>query len=332
MENWIYPKKLKPGMTIAFLAPATGTEEDLSVLESICQERGYQAIFAPSCYRRGLYGGTEEELIQELNQYLTDDSCQAVVCLRGGYGTMRYLDKLDYKAIAQARKAFVGYSDVTALHLAIQKECHMISYHGPMGVDWIKSQDQAKAGSPEAQASYQKDLDALFDLLEGKIRVIEPLPEPPRGNIGTQLGEGTLIGGNMTLLAMMAGTPWGLDSYSEAELADTILFLEDVGEAPYKLDRMLQQLRLQGILSKIKGIAFGSFLACEGDEDEADYDIGYAALRYMEEGRSEDYDEPFVCYLPTGHGTPHQAIPLGDRVSFRYISNTLILMPYCKDE
>ena len=180
-----------------------------------------------------------------------------------------------------------------------------------MGVDFTKSRNE--------------DIHHLFEVLEGKLRVIEPLPEPPRGAIGTELGDGILRGGNMTMLSMLCGTPYFLEDDS---IEDTILFIEDVGEAPYKLDRMLQQWRLSGLLGRIKGMMIGIFTDCEGDEDESDYDIGYEALRYMEENRAVHLSDPFVCYVPTGHGTPHQTLPLGGHVHFRYISNTIVLSPY----
>ena len=266
-----------------------------------------------SASRKGLYGGTPEEQAAEFQYMMTTAPCDAVLALRGGYGTMRYLERLDYKAIRKYRKAFVGYSDCTALHMAINRYSRLITYHGPMGVDF--------------KAERKADIDALFNVLEGKLKVIEPLPEPPRGAIGTELGEGILRGGNMTILSVLSGTPYFLEDES---WEDTLLFLEDVGEAPYKLDRMLQQFRLSGLLSRIKGLVIGTFTDCEGDEDERDYDLGYEALRYMEENRNPEMPDPFVCYVPTGHGSPHQTLPLGATISFRYISNTIIVHPYTK--
>ena len=146
---------------------------------------------------------------------MTTAPCEAVLALRGGYGTMRYLDLLDYTAIRKHRKSFIGYSDCTALHMAINRYSRLITHHGPMGVDF----------KPERKA----DIDALFNALEGKLQVIEPLPEPPRGAIGTELGEGILRGGNMTMLSMLSGTPY---IFRGCILGDTLLFIEDVGEAP----------------------------------------------------------------------------------------------------
>ncbi|MBS7142272.1 MAG: LD-carboxypeptidase [Veillonella sp.] len=279
--NWIEPKRLASGMTIGIMAPASASDEDLHRIEEICNLRGYKVLFGESAHRKGLYGGTPEEQAREFQYMMTTAPCEAVLALRGGYGTMRYLDLLDYTAIRKHRKAFIGYSDCTALHMAINRYSRLITYHGPMGVDF--------------KLERKADIDALFNTLEGKLQVIEPLPEPPRGAIGTELGEGILRGGNMTMLSMLSGTPYFLE---DASWEDTLLFIEDVGEAPYKLDRMLQQ--------------------------------GYEALRYMEENRDPELLEPFVCYVPTGHGTPHQTLPLGAMINFRYISNTIIVHPYTK--
>ena len=182
-----------------------------------------------------------------------------------------------------------------------------------MGVDWLKP-------------GRENDVAHLFDLLEGKTSVIEPLLAPPRGFIGANMEEGRLMGGNLAILCSLGGTPYApaLEDWDDA-----ILLLEDIGEPPYKIDRMLQQLRRQGVLSRVKGVALGTFTNCE-DEDEPDYEIGAHILDYMMAERSQDAPEPFVCYVPTGHGTPHQALPLGSYVSFRAISNTLVLFPYCE--
>ena len=311
--EWKYPTCLKRGMTIGCIAPASSSDESLNTIQQICSEHGYNIIFGESCYRTGLYGGSPEEQAEEFEWMMTKAPCDAVLALRGGYGTMRYVDRIDYDAIRKYGKPFIGYSDCTALHMAINRYSRLVTYHGPMGVDFTKARKQ--------------DIAHLFEALEGRLRVIEPLPEPPRGAIGTELGEGILRGGNMTMLAMLCGTPYFLEDDS---IEDTILFLEDIGEAPYKLDRILQQWRLSGLLSRIKGLMLGTFTDCKGDEDEADYDIGYEVLRYMEENRKCHLPDPFVCYVPTGHGTPHQTLPLGGHVHFRYISNTIVLSPYTK--
>ncbi|WP_296002498.1 LD-carboxypeptidase, partial [uncultured Veillonella sp.] len=170
--NWIEPKRLAPGMTIGVMAPASASDEDLHKIEEICNSKGYKVLWSDSVHRKGIYGGTPEEQAGEFQYMMTTAPCDAVLALRGGYGTMRYLEQLDYTAIRKHRKAFIGYSDCTALHMAINRYSRLITYHGPMGVDF----------KPERKT----DIDALFNTLEGKLQVIEPLPEPPRGAIGTE--------------------------------------------------------------------------------------------------------------------------------------------------
>lgn len=310
--DWIWPKQIKPGMTLGFTAPASAAQEDLAHLERLAKARGYEVLFGPSCYRQGLYGGTPEEQAQEFNELMTTAACDAVIALRGGYGSVRYLHLLDYGGIRQFAKPFVAYSDCTALHCAIGRYSRLITYHGPMGVDWVK---------PDRET----DLAHLFDLLEGRTSVIEPLLAPPRGFIGATMEEGRLLGGNLAMVCSLGGTPY---APAAADWSDAILLLEDIGEAPYKIDRMLQQLRWQGVLSQVKGVALGTFTQCEGDPEDTLYEIGAHVLDYMLAERSAEAPEPFVCYVPTGHGSPHWALPLGAYVSFRAISNTLLILPH----
>lgn len=309
----VYPRPLQKGMTIAFTAPASATNaEEIEVLRNLWQKEGYAVIFGDSCKRRGLYGGTPEEQAEELNRFMTEDCCDAVFAMRGGYGTMRYLEQLDYDGIRTARKPFVGYSDCTALHTAFGRKSGLVTYHAPMGVDQVKYSAE--------------DHQALVTLLQGRTRVIEPLPEPPRGNIKAGGDTGVLYGGNLTLLAALSGTPYGLTSEM---LKGNYLFIEEIGEPPYRIDRMLQQLRLQGWFAAVEGVALGNFKDCDGDEDEMWYDVGGEILRFMAQGHEVD-EEYFVFYLPTGHGTPHRGIPLGSEISYRSVSNSMICLPYCE--
>ena len=187
--EWKFPTCLQKGMTIGCIAPASSSDESLDTIQQICQQHGYQIIFGESCYRKGLYGGTLEEQVDEFQWMMTEAPCDAVLALRGGYGTMRYIDCIDYKAIREHGKPFIGYSDCTVLHMAINRYSRLVTYHGPMGVDFTEARNE--------------DIHHLFETLEGRLRVIEPLPEPPRGAIGIELGDGILRGGNMTMLSML---------------------------------------------------------------------------------------------------------------------------------
>ena len=126
--DWIEPKRLAPGMTIGIMAPASASDVDLHRIEEICKAKGYKVLVGESASRKGLYGGTPEEQAAEFQYMMTTAPCDAVLALRGGYGTMRYLERLDYKAIRKYRKAFIGYSDCTALHMAINQSPYYVSW------------------------------------------------------------------------------------------------------------------------------------------------------------------------------------------------------------
>lgn len=319
----IRPKRLQAGMTIGFVSPVGLGHTSLRLLEELCKARGYGLVLADSCRAEAGCLGSPQEQASELNTLFRDDLVDAVVVLQGGYKNLEYLDYLDYEGIGQSAKPLVGNGECTPLHMAIQGKSHMITYYGPMGIDWLKAYDAELAGGEALQASYRQDLDQLFFTLEGRLRVIEPLPEPPRGTIGTALGEGLLLGGQMAFVSRLLGTSFDWGAF---DISDLILFLDGGGESPEALEHMLQDLRTQGILQEIKGLALGSTSICVGDV----YDLGYQALRYMEEQRGERASAPFICYVPIGLGAPNRTLPLGGRVSFRYISNTLVLFPYCQ--
>lgn len=315
---WCLPHVLRKGSTVAFTAPASTATEDLELLRQLWQAAGYEVIFGDTCYRKGEYGGTPRQQAEEFMYFMTEAPCEAVIALRGGYGCVRYLEQLDYGKLRQYAKPFVGYSDCTALHCAIGRYSRLVTYHGPMGYDQLKYKVQE-----EPQVKAGMDMYYLLETLEGRLKTIEPLPEPPRGHISSGGGTGRLLGGNLTVLGSLGGTPFApaLEDWDDA-----ILLIEDIGEPAYKLDRILQQLRQQGVLERIQGVALGTFTDCELMLDDGElYEIGQEILGFMDMAK-----EPFVCYVPTGHGTPHRTLPLGSEVSFRGISNTLVCLPYCR--
>ncbi len=316
-NDWVKPAALRNGGTVAFTAPASAHKEDLGALRSLWENEGYKVVFGDSCYRQGMYGGTPEEQAEEFNRLMTDDCCDAVIAVRGGYGSMRYLDLLDYKGIRNKRKPFLGYSDCTALHCALHVHSRLITYHGPMGVDLLKDR-------PE-------DFTHELELLRGDTRVIAPLPGYAMGEVSTHEEGARIFGGNLTLISGLAGTPYGL---TETFMKGQILFLEEIKEPPYKVDRMLEQLRLQGIFRAVRAVALGTFTECNAEEDDSEEEKNYdVSARIMELLQKEsEGEEKFVFFLPAGHGTPHWAIPLGSEVSFSLVANSLICFPYTESK
>lgn len=295
--DWIYPKRLEPGMTIAFTAPASATQESLYELQAQVEAWGCKAVFGPSCFRSGEYGGTAVEQAAELNDFLTGTSCDAVVAVRGGYGCARYVECLDYEGIRRAAKPFVGYSDCTVLLNAIGRYSRLVTYHGPMGVDWLREGREA-------------DVVDLFQLVTGRKRgqAVTDISGLGPGEIIT----GRLFGGNATVLCSLGGTPY---TVADDDWDNAFLVLEDVGEPPYKLDRLLQQLRLQGVLRRIKGILVGTFKDCVDEETGETYDVVRHVLAYAMANRPQTACTPIVASIPLGHGAPHKALPIGAEVT-----------------
>jgi muramoyltetrapeptide carboxypeptidase len=232
--------------------------------------------------RHGYFAGSDEERLADLQWALRDAAIDAVWCLRGGYGTMRLLDALDYDALARHPKAILGYSDVTALHAAVGRHAGLATFHGPV----------ARARLPEMAA---RSLRAALTQ-DGDPCGVAAGARCLRGGTAS----GPLAGGNLALLAALAGTPYAPD------LEGAILVLEDVNEAVYRIDRMLRQLRLAGMLDGVRGLAFGHFTAIPADGDEGE--------RLLDDVLAELADElrvPCLAGIPMGHLDEQWTLPLG---------------------
>lgn len=230
--------------------------------------------------RNGYLAGTDEDRLADVVTMLCREDIHAVLCARGGYGCHRILHALPYGEIAARPKILVGYSDITALHLALYARTGLVSFHGPNVRDLLSH--------GEGNAS------ALLDLLAGEAG--ETLLPLAQGRVLRQgQARGPLLGGNLTLLCHLLGTPF------LPRLDGAILLLEDRGEALYRVDRMLTHLRLSGILGRISGLVFGEFLGCADEE----------ALMTLFSERTEDLRVPVVTGAPVGHGPRNAAFPLG---------------------
>ncbi|MEZ4701622.1 MAG: LD-carboxypeptidase [Rhodothermales bacterium] len=282
------PSPLVPGRSaIAVIAPA-GPPRSLRDLHRGCEilaSRGYRIAGPPDRPPYGFLAGTDDERAAELNDALRDPSIDALFCARGGYGAMRILDRIDYDALRARPRLLVGYSDITALQLAWLSQAGVPSISGPMvGVDWPTIDPQREA--------------QFWSLACGGIPTLDPGGDalvPVRAGAA----EGTLIGGNLSLIARLIGTPY-LPSLDGA-----ILFLEDVGEAPYRIDALLCQLRLAGLLDTLAGVVLGGFTGFP----DPDNDPG------LFEGVIEAYfggaSYPVARGLPYGHFPEKIALPIG---------------------
>lgn len=283
---------LREGDTVAIVAPAGPVEaERVLLLPALYRSSGLQARVYPGCHQRsGYLAGSDDIRLADLHAALADPGVAAIHCLRGGYGCMRLLDRIDTALVSSAAKLLIGYSDVTALH-ALWARAGLPSLHAPM------------AASDMLLPGGEADRDALFALLRQGLRAGDVLrAEPPTDTAALRVAgsaEGRVIGGNLSLVAALLGTPWAW----QAEGA--ILFLEDINEEPHRLDRLLTQLRLAGVFDAVAGIVLGSFT-----ESANPLDLLHEALLPL----CLRYGKPLLGGWPAGHGTPNRPLPLGVNV------------------
>lgn len=238
---------------------------------------------------RGYLAGADADRGADLQAMFADPGVRGVLCIRGGYGAMRLLDALDYDLIREDPKVFIGYSDITALHMAFYTHPGFVTFHGPM-----------------AGALAQTDPYDLLGLLRAVTRAepLGPLANPPAGpTIETLVpgtAEGELIGGNAAILTALLGTRY-LPS-----LAGKLLFLEDLGDHLYRLDRKLVHLRLAGVLAQVAGVIVGE---CRYKEDPG----ATLSLRDILQDLIVPLGKPAIYGLACGHGTHHLTLPVGVR-------------------
>ena len=226
---------LSPGNTIALIAPASPSPESIVPTAEKLESLGFHTKIASSAYKHfGYLSGSDAERAADVNALFADPSVNAILCLDGGYGSARILDKLDYTMIAEHPKPLIGFSDITALHAALYEKSRLASVHGPLGV--------TLANAPFSAYSWQ----SLLKLLQtGTIDTPLSLTPISYGTV-----EGRLIGGNLSVIASLVGTPYALQG------KDAILVLEDINEPSYKVDRMLNQLWQSVLLKDVHCIVF----------------------------------------------------------------------------
>jgi muramoyltetrapeptide carboxypeptidase len=280
-------RALRPGDTIGIATPASPVDEDvLEAGEALVRALGFEPRRGLSLLARdGYLAGSDEARAAELSALVGDPDVHAVLCARGGYGSQRILERLDAAAFRKAGKPVVGYSDITSLLLWLRRSVGLMSVHGPM----LESGDRVP---DDAHAELARMLGGVGELPRWS-------GEPLRGG----WREGRLVGGSLSLVVASLGTPWEIDT------RDAILLLEEVGEAPYRIDRMLCQLRAAGKLSGAAGIGVGGLHGCEPPESG-----GPCALDVVRE-IVEPLGVPALVGLPFGHGPINRPWPHGGRAA-----------------
>jgi muramoyltetrapeptide carboxypeptidase len=299
-KSAIRPSQLRPGCRVALVAPAGPVLEsdDLIRAETLCRALGYEPVLGPNAARRyGYLAGTDEERLSDLNSALADPAIDAVWCIRGGYGTLRLLDRVDFDALVRRPKAIIGFSDITALLNAVTWTTGVVTFHGPV----------ARASmTPFSRSHFERVLTSAS--VPGQLgRLPEPadILVPQENRIVSLRGgtaEGILAGGNLTLVHCLIGT-----SYFPP-LEGAILFLEDVGEDLYRVDRMLAHLRLIRALDGLRGVVIGRFTRVKRADSDGALGFDEVLSTYL-----LPLGIPVAYGFPIGHIDSQWTVPLGLR-------------------
>ncbi|HLZ73258.1 MAG TPA: LD-carboxypeptidase [Dehalococcoidia bacterium] len=306
---FVRPRAVPPGGTIAVVLPASAVDAgQIEAGTASLQAAGFSVrLPADALARRGyLAGASDAAKAAALVAAFADPGVDAILCARGGYGSMRLLPLIDWETVRAHPKPLVGFSDVTGLHLALHREAGLISFHGPMPV-W---------DLPDAEPAW--NLAGLISALTST-QPLHRIAAPPGAAVPEALvpgiGEGVLEGGNLTLLAALCGTRW------QPDLRGCIALIEDTHESPYRVDRMLTQLLLAGAFAGVRGVLVGDSPDCDRPPSPRGL-----TLREVLLDRLGGLGVPVLYGFPCGH-TPYRAtLPLGVRCRLDTAAGTLTLL------
>ncbi len=287
--EWLKPRALRPGDRIGVVAPA-GPVDAERLARGVAELRrlGFEPVVSEGASeRRGFTAGSAERRLGELYGAFEDEAVAGVFCARGGAGVVQLLPRLEPARLLARPKVLLGYSDLTFLH-ALLNSRGLVTFHGPMVAREIGDGGYERESlllAVSGQGVYRSGEDELLPLRQGS-------------------AEGRLLGGCLSILAAGCGTPWAL----RADAEDVILLLEDVDEAPYKIDRMLRQLRAAGLFERVRGIVLGDLPGCSPSL-EASYTLEEVVLEAL-----AGLEVPIALGLSTGHTkNANVTLPLGVR-------------------
>jgi muramoyltetrapeptide carboxypeptidase len=290
----IKPTRLHKGSTIGLIAPAStpSSEEKIEKGAAYLEQLGYRVKFGKHIRKiHGYLAGTDEERAADFNTMVRDKDVKAIFTIRGGYGTPRILRMIDYRSLRQNPKIIAGYSDITALQLAIFRKIGLVTFSGPMtGSDMWKDFD------PYTEEHFWQLLTSTKKIGVLKNPIDEPLKILKAGK-----ARGRLLGGNLSLIACLMGTPF------LPNMRSSILFLEDVEEAPYRVDRILAQLLNAGVLHGLAGLVFGKFTDCNPDNPSAPHFV----IDHVLDEYANTIKRPVAANFQYGHIPQKLTVPIG---------------------
>ena len=306
------PKALKKGQKVGIVSPSAATADrmEFTYAQEAMEALGLEVKLGENLKNRfGHLAGTDQERAEDLNAMFADPEISAIVCLRGGSGAARILPLLDYEMIKANPKALMGYSDITALHCAIQSQTGLISFHGPNGSGSWNSYHVSQFQQvffEQKLVSFQNQIGKGDDLV-AKGNRIQTLTS---GSV-----DGKILGGNLTVLTALSGTIYYPD------FQDSILFIEDVGEDPYRIDRMMSTLQLNGTLSKIKGFIFGQCSECKPGSGYGAFTVDQLMDHYI-----LPLGIPAYIGAMIGHIPKQFILPIGAKVRMNANSGTITML------
>lgn len=297
-------RKINKGSTIGIIAPGfTANSEKIATGITYLQGKGFKIKQGISIGQNfGYFSATDDQRAKEINNFFADPQIDAIFCVRGGWGSLRLLDKINYDLIKNNPKALVGYSDITTLQLAIWHKCGIPSISGPMVA--VEMAGGILDFTEKYFWSQIENMDKTF---------IIKLDETGGHFDKTVSAEGVLLGGCLTLIVHQLGTHYAPD------FKNSILFIEDVGEEPYKIDRNLAQLKQAGILNSLNGLIVGSFVDCL-DNRVNSFSIDEIFQHYF-----AGLTCPVIYDFPYGHILKKVSLPIGIKARLNAPENSIII-------
>ncbi|QVK18132.1 LD-carboxypeptidase [Mycoplasmatota bacterium] len=300
-------KALKKGDTLGIInisSVGSLNEDRVDGIIKKLKDMGFNVVVGKSCYERyGYLAGSDETRVNDLNNMFANDQVDGIVCIKGGYGAIRVLDKIDYDLIKKHPKFFIGYSDVTAAHIALNQKANLVTFHGPMLIGEFErgiskdSYQYAKAllTGKEKVSYINPDNEELVCVVEGEIKA-------------------PIIGGNLSVLVSTLGTDYEIDTKGK------ILFFEEINEEVYRIDSMLAHLRLMHKLEECSGFIIGKFTKCL--EEENGFTIEDLIKQYI-----KPLNKPTIANFQAGHVSPNYMIPFGVEAYLNATEKELVVEP-----
>lgn len=311
-QEIIKPPRLKPGDTLGLVAPGsyiTGQELNDSIKN--LSGLGFKVVYTNNILsKNGYFSGTDKQRASDVNQMFQRKDIAGIICARGGYGCTRILPLLNYNVIKSNPKVIIGYSDVTALLYGIYKETGLVCFHGPVGIstynDFTNENFKSSLMNPEINLVLKNAVPENDD------EEYKPL------TIKDGVGRGELIGGNLSVVVSLLGTQYDVDTKNK------IIFLEEMEEDPYRIDRMLTQLRMADKFDGAAGIALGVFKDCKPSE-KTSFDSSFTLIEVLKE-RLGDLKIPVVYGMSFGHIENKFILPVGIKAELDSSKQTITLL------